>query len=94
MAISLRLAGETEHISADAARHRAERPPFLPETPAPSAPGKGPPPLLGGGHRVLVVDDNEIVLKAFEMKLRAKGFVVATTTNSATVASTVEQAGA
>ena len=41
-----------------------------------------------------MVDDNEIVLKAFEMKLRAKGFVVATTTNSATVASTVEQAGA
>ena len=50
--------------------------------------------LVGRNRRILVVDDNQTVLKAFEMKLKADGFVVTTSTNSAAVASTAEQAQA
>jgi CheY-like chemotaxis protein len=46
---------------------------------------------LGKNHRILVVDDNPVVLKAFELKLKADGFLVTTITNSAAVASTAEQ---
>jgi CheY-like chemotaxis protein len=58
-----------------------------------------PPPLpapasIGKNRRILVVDDNPVVLKAFEMKLKADGFEVITSTNSASVASTVEQSRA
>lgn len=36
-------------------------------------------PVVGGsGRKVLVVDDNEIVLKACELKLKANGFTVVT----------------
>lgn len=46
---------------------------------------------LGKNHRILVVDDNPVVLKAFELKLKSDGFEVTTITNSAAVASTAEQ---
>lgn len=48
----------------------------------------------GNHRRILVVDDNAVVLKAFELKLKADGFEVTTITNSASVASTAEQAHA
>jgi len=62
-----------------------EKPAFLPENePAPEGIPKAP---LGGTPRgILVVDDNPVVLKAFEMKLKAEGFAVSTTTNASNVA--------
>jgi CheY-like chemotaxis protein len=50
-----------------------------------------PPAPAGKDRRILVVDDNPVVLKAFELKLKSDGFIVTTTTNSAAVASTAEQ---
>jgi CheY-like chemotaxis protein len=47
--------------------------------------------LVGRNRNILVVDDNPVVLKAFELKLKSDGFGVSTTTNSAAVASTAEQ---
>jgi len=41
---------------------------------------------------ILVVDDNLVVLKAFEMRLKAEGFAVSTTPNAASVASIAESA--
>ena len=48
-------------------------------------------PSIGNNRKILVVDDNAVVLKAFELKLKSDGFVVTTTQNSAAVASTAEQ---
>ncbi|HVV70810.1 MAG TPA: response regulator [Verrucomicrobiae bacterium] len=42
---------------------------------------------LGARRRILVVDDNPVVLKAFELKLQSLGFDVHTTANAANVAS-------
>ena len=50
-----------------------------------------PPTPLAKNRRILIVDDNPVVLKAFELKLKSDGFVVTTTSNSAAVASTAEQ---
>jgi DNA-binding response OmpR family regulator len=36
-------------------------------------------PFIGQGHKILVVDDNPVILKAFEMKLRSLGLSVLTT---------------
>ena len=47
--------------------------------------------VVGNNRKVLVVDDNPVVLKAFELKLKASGFAVITTSNAATVASTAEE---
>jgi len=47
-------------------------------------------PGIGANHRILVVDDNPVVLKAFELKLKSLGFAVSVTANAPTVASTVE----
>jgi CheY-like chemotaxis protein len=49
---------------------------------------------IGRNRRILVVDDNPVVLKAFELKLKSDGFIVSTITNSELVASTAEQAQA
>ena len=54
-------------------------------------PSASPATPVGGNRRILIVDDNPVVLKAFELKLKSDGFVVTTSTNSATVASTAEQ---
>jgi CheY-like chemotaxis protein len=53
-----------------------------------------PPEPVGKHHKILIVDDNAVVLKAFELKLKSDGFEVTTTSNSASVASTVEQSQA
>ncbi|HEX3800643.1 MAG TPA: response regulator [Verrucomicrobiae bacterium] len=45
-------------------------------------------PGIGSGRKILVVDDNPVVLKAFELKLKALGFTVLTATEGATAVST------
>lgn len=45
----------------------------------------------GKSRRVLVVDDNVVILKAFELKLQASGFTVFTATDPATVAGTAQK---
>ncbi len=61
----------------------AEEFPFAGEQPAETAagshnkPAAGQPPI-GQNRKILVVDDNTIVLKAFELKLKALGFKVFT----------------
>lgn len=72
---------------------RAEKDPFSAESePAPSE--HQPAVSVGQNRSILVVDDNPVVLKAFEMKLRASGFVVSTTLNADEVASAAETAQA
>src|SRR5579872_4820796 len=45
---------------------------------------------VGRNRKILVVDDNAVVLKAFELKLTNSGFTVITMADGATVASTAE----
>jgi CheY-like chemotaxis protein len=97
MPITLRMAEERKTEKRRPERRRPEK---LQEKavfqgePAQGAPVNPPTTLLGRNHRVLVVDDNPVVLKAFELKLKASGFEVATASNGGTVASTAEQARA
>ncbi|HWF20323.1 MAG TPA: response regulator [Verrucomicrobiae bacterium] len=42
------------------------------------APAKAGQPLIGEGRKILVVDDNKVVLKAFELKMKNLGFTVLT----------------
>jgi DNA-binding response OmpR family regulator len=44
-------------------------------------------PNIGDGYKILVVDDNLIVLKAFELKLRTSGFEVFMATDGAAAVS-------
>lgn len=67
-----------------------EKDPFLPEEP----PASPPPVTLGRQRSILVVDDNPVVLKAFELKLKASGFKVTTISNGAAVAASAEQINA
>lgn len=46
---------------------------------------------LGANRKILVVDDNPVVLKAFELKLKANGFNVITASQGAAVVSTAGQ---
>lgn len=64
------------------------------------APFDGPPPVpgaksedatIGKGRKVLVVDDNETVLKAFELKLKSLGFTVLTATEGPTAVNKARQ---
>jgi CheY-like chemotaxis protein len=48
-------------------------------------------PGIGAGRKILVVDDNPVVLKAFELKLKALGFHVLTATEGAGAVSTARQ---
>lgn len=47
--------------------------------------------LIGQHRKVLVVDDNPVVLKAFELKLKALGFSVLTATEGADAVSMARQ---
>lgn len=47
------------------------------------------PSLVGRNRKILVVDDNPVVLKAFELKLKASGFAVTTATDGAGAVSQV-----
>jgi DNA-binding response OmpR family regulator len=57
-------------------------------TPDKSATGQPP---IGQNRKILVVDDNNVVLKAFEMKLKALGFKVFTATDGSGAVSTARQ---
>ncbi|HWW03302.1 MAG TPA: response regulator [Candidatus Acidoferrum sp.] len=91
MPITLKLAEKKKQPALPGKPKEKEKEPFLPDDPK-AAPA--PPEPVGRKHRILVVDDNPVVLKAFEIKLKANGFEVTTTPNGANVASTVEEAKA
>jgi DNA-binding response OmpR family regulator len=75
--------------------------PFGSEDPAKAAFGKpgtptvpqGPadPTPIGANRTILVVDDNNVVLKAFELKLKALGFKVLTASDGSGAVSTARQ---
>jgi CheY-like chemotaxis protein len=77
-----------------------ELPPFGSEDPAKAAFGKPSLPTagtpadetpIGKNRTILVVDDNNVVLKAFELKLKALGFKVLTATDGSGAVSTARQ---
>ena len=67
-----------------------EKEAFVPEGEPTVSPPKPEAPV-GANHRILVADDNPVVLRAFELKLKNLGFQVSTTGNPETVASMVER---
>jgi len=69
-----------------------EKEPFLAENP--SKAGPAPDALVGQGRKILVADDNPVVLKAFEMKLKARGFEVFTTGSGEQVAGAIARSNA
>ena len=96
MPIALRLKTTEKPPSGKSVRTRErdrdrekEKEPFQEEPKSPAAAA-----LAGKGHRVLVVDDNPVVLKAFEMRLKKDGFEVSTIENAAGVASRIEESKA
>ena len=93
MGILLKLKSEAKKAARPPALPRMEKPPFLPED-ASSASDKGRLQNVGQNRSVLVVDDNQVVLKAFELKLKASGFAVTTTSNAEAVASSADTARA
>ena len=64
--------------------------PFSPET-AGTASENGANASIGQNRKVLVVDDNPVVLKAFELKLKASGFTVLTADEGAAAVSMARQ---
>jgi CheY-like chemotaxis protein len=48
---------------------------------------------IGHGRKILVADDNPVVLAAFEMKLKTSGFTVVTTPDAGEVARTAAKNG-
>jgi CheY-like chemotaxis protein len=89
MPISLHLIDKGEKPNKRGAKRPSpkEKEPFSQEPTPPAS----PPAPIGNRRRILVVDDNVVVLKAFELKLKADGFDVSTISNSSTVASSAEQ---
>src|SRR5580692_10849045 len=80
---------------------KVEFPPFSPDDPAKAAFGHTVGPtagqvaadqaLIGKDRTILVVDDNNVVLKAFELKLKALGFKVLTASDGSGAVSTARQ---
>jgi len=93
MGILLKLKPDAKKGARPPAVPRPEKPPFLPDE-ASAAALKCPVGNVGQNRSILVVDDNPVVLKAFELKLKASGFTVTTTSNAEAVASSVEAAQA
>lgn len=92
MPIALHFVAEAKKVARHPTQPSREKRPFLDhEMPATSAP---PRTTIGTSRRILVVDDNPVVLKAFELKLQADGFTVVTLSKAAGVASAAEKAGA
>ncbi len=83
---SFDIAVATKNARTSSKRFVKEKDPFQ-RDPALSEPTAS----IGNNRRILVVDDNPVVLKAFELKLKASGFVVTTTPNSGAVAATAER---
>jgi two-component system, OmpR family, response regulator len=57
----------------------------------PSMAGKGAQLSIGEGRKMLVVDDNLVVLKAFELKMQSLGFTVFTATDGSAAVSCARQ---
>jgi CheY-like chemotaxis protein len=89
----LKLVTEAKTGAGLPARSPKEKHPFL-EDEVTASSGRKAPATIGGGRRILVVDDNPVVLKAFELKLRANGFEVVTLSNAANVVGIAEKAAA
>ena len=91
MAITLQLVKDKGHGFYPKKTWNMEKPAFRPDNePVSERNHKALPDGMPRG--ILVVDDNLVVLKAFEMKLKAAGFTVSTTPNAASVASIAEMA--
>jgi CheY-like chemotaxis protein len=89
----LRLAANIKPAAKGHLEAPKEKAPFLPEVNEPTSLAT-PDPLVGKGRRILVADDNLVVLKAFDLKLKALGFEVTTTTNGEQVASAISRSRA
>ncbi len=72
---------ESQNIDKVSAPAR-EKQPFLPEEVTDSSGSNSCSPV-GGGRRILVVDDNPVVVRALELKLKASGFNVITAADGA-----------
>jgi CheY-like chemotaxis protein len=59
-----------------------EKQPFLPDE-GTGLGGNDSGPSVGGGRKILVVDDNPVVVRALELKLKASGFSVITAADGA-----------
>jgi two-component system cell cycle response regulator DivK len=79
----MKLFGKWRHETPAPAEEKVAFDPGL--TSAPAAPG------LGLDRKILVVDDNPVVLKTFELKLKALGFKVITATDGASAVSLARQ---
>ncbi len=66
-----------------------EQQPFVPD-PTPATANTEPAPSVGRNRKILVVDDNQVVLKAFQLKLQASGFTVITSSDGGKVSGIVE----
>jgi CheY-like chemotaxis protein len=88
MAISLHLV-ETSKKEKPSAKPKANEPQPFNELKAGAESGATA--SMGRNRTIMVVDDNPVVVKAFELKLQASGFNVVTITNGGVVASTAEQ---
>jgi len=87
MSIALKLASESKD-RAQAARTK-EKPPFATE--ATPAAENSEAAQVGQNRSILVVDDNPVVVRAFEMRLKKSGFAVGTATEPSAVVATAER---
>jgi two-component system KDP operon response regulator KdpE len=88
MPVTLKLVEKAKTSLAAGKVKPKEKEAFLADDPKGAA---TPPDSIGAKHRVLVVDDSPVILKAFEVKLQASGFLVTTVANAGAVASTAEE---
>jgi two-component system, cell cycle response regulator DivK len=71
---------------------RTEATPFdAGEAAAPAAAASSGQAPLGQNRKILIVDDNDVVLKAFQMKLKSLGFLVFTAMDGSGAVSTARQ---
>ena len=68
-----------------------EQVPFAAAEPAAPAYNNPDQPPIGQGRKILVVDDNQVVLKAFELKLKSLGFQIFTAVDGSGAVSTARQ---
>jgi CheY-like chemotaxis protein len=88
MATFLKIRSKTAEENSSTAEKQAFSSDRTQTSPAePSAP-------IGQNRKILVADDNSIVLKAFELKLKASGFEVSTASSAESVAGKAAETGA
>lgn len=88
---TMQPAKETSGKEASSKRtpQRVEKDAFAPDAPEGSPIGESPA-SVGKGRKIMVVDDNPVVLKAMQMKLEASGFTVITEADGGSVVRTVQ----